>query len=135
MCIISDFFFYFIIFFRMKLNPKEVKKWIRWYQNMRRKITKKKLIIFGALFFGWLLYTCLHKWKILCSNSNIQSTIGMYLFFLISTYVVCLHNQLFVYNFQILCVSILPMEKPMEICVDHFVSQIALFLKIVRLFM
>jgi len=59
----------------MKLNPKEVKKWIRWYQNMRRKITKKKLIIFGALFFGWLLYTCLHKWKILCSNSNIQSTI------------------------------------------------------------
>ena len=58
-----------------------------------------------------------------------------YLFSFSDQYVVCLHNQLFVYNFQILCVSILPMEKPMEICVDHFVSQIALFLKIVRLFM
>ena len=127
-------FFLFYHFFRMKLNPKEVKKWIRWYQNMRRKITKKKLIIFGALFFGWLLYTCLHKWKILCSNSNIQSTIGMYLFFLISMWFVYRISCLFTI-FQILCVSILPMEKPMEIYVDHFVSQIALFLKIVRLFM
>ena len=96
-------FFLFYHFFRMKLNPKEVKKWIRWYQNMRRKITKKKLIIFGALFFGWLLYTCLHKWKILCSNSNIQSTIGMYLFFLISMWFVYRISCLFTIFSDTMC--------------------------------
>ena len=65
-------------FSMLRLSPKLVKKWLYLYQNMRRKISKKKCIVLVALFVGVLVIYCLYQWKIICSNSSIQKTIGMY---------------------------------------------------------
>ena len=119
---------------------------------MRRKISKKKLAIFLGLLLSIFVIHALYQWKILCSNSSIQKTIGKSLisdhlrilqniikenFFLIMLkyfkFFINFHLSIN-HQFQIKCVIILLMVKPMETCAVISVLLEALHHNLVRHF-
>ena len=72
------FFFSFpsLISSSMCIDPKLLRKWLRIYEKMRRRVSKKKILALTSICLVALLIYCLYEWKILCSNKRLQTTIG-----------------------------------------------------------
>ena len=71
------FYFYFQIFlYSMNIDSKWVRKWLRVYEKMRRRLSKKKILGLTSICLVALLIYCLYEWKILCSHKRLQTTIG-----------------------------------------------------------
>ena len=58
-------------------RPKLVRKWLKIYLKMRRRINRKKAAAWAFLAFIGITIYCLYEWKVICSNGPIYSAIGM----------------------------------------------------------
>jgi len=59
----------------MHIDSKLVRKWLRKYEKMRRRLSKKKILGLTSICLVALLIYCLYEWKILCSHKRLQTTI------------------------------------------------------------
>ena len=74
-CLLIRKFSLFI--YRMLERPKLVRKWLKIYLKMRRRINRKKAAAWAFLAFIGITIYCLYEWKVICSNGPIYNAIGM----------------------------------------------------------